>query len=198
MLKWKRRKSVMKNKRNIRGLMFVYGLLVTLSLIFILTKGLHSPFYDALWKGQADPFGFMMFTLMGFYPLSFLLSNFILKRKLSTLDLVLIGLSFFLGAFALYPSYFKAYERKEWSNSIKPTFFVWIGLGLTLMFMVYGIMLGETQTFTDAFVNDALIHIMSLDFVALTVLSVLISSEHTRFWRWTLIPLVGWWAILLD
>lgn len=188
----------MKNKRNIQLLMIVYGVLMTLTLWFVITKGTESPFYKALLKGQADPFGFMMFTLMGFYPLSFLFSNFILKRKLTTLDFILVGLSFFFGAFALYPSYFKAYERKEWTTSIKPTFFVWIGLGLTLMLMVYGMMLGETQTFTDAFANDALIHIMTLDFIALTILSILIAREHTRFWKWTLIPLVGWWAILLD
>lgn len=188
----------MKNKKNILGLKIVYGLLLVLSLNFVLKQGLDSLFFHALWKGEADPFGFMMFVLMGFYPISFFLSNLILKRKLTALDWVLTGLGFLFGAFALYPSYFREYERKEWTTSIKPTFLVWIGLGLTLMFMVYGMMLGETQTYTDAFAQDTMIHIMTLDFIALTILSILIAKEHTRFWRWALIPLVGWWAILLD
>lgn len=188
----------MKTSKHRLVLKIVYVLLVALALYRILTHGLDSPFLKALLKGEADPFGFMMFTLMGLYPLSFLLSNFILKRDMTLTDKILSGLSFAFGAFTLVPSYFKPYVRKERPDIVRITFIVWACLGSTLMIMVYGLMLGDTSLFFEAFFKDTLIHIMTLDFLTLTFLSVLIASEHTRFWHWTLIPLIGWWAILLD
>lgn len=188
----------MKTKNHRILLMIAYTVLISLALLRVISHGFDSPFYGALIKGQADPFGFMVFTLMGLYPLSFLLSNFILKRHMTLTDKILSGLSFAFGAFALLPSYFKPYVRKDRPDIIRSTFMVWTGLGLTLMVMVYGFMLGDTSSFFESFFADTLIHIMTLDFITLTFLSVLIASEHTRFWHWVLIPLIGWWAILLD
>jgi len=188
----------MKKRKNRNILVVVYLILVGLSLFFILIHGINSVLFNEIRKGTADPFGLMVFFLMGLYPLSFLVSNFILEREMTTTDWILTALSFMLGAFALVPTYFKPYVRKDRPHSIKPTLFAWVGLGSTLMFLVYGMMVGDSVSYSSQFISDPLVFIMTLDFITMTLLSILIAKEHTVGWKFAFFPLVGWWAILLD
>jgi len=188
----------MKNKKHRNLLLLSYLILIGLSLSFLLNHGFNSPLYSAILKGNADPFGVMVFFLMGLYPLSFLISNFILEREMTKSDWILSFLSFGLGAFALVPSYFKPFKRKDRPHSIQPTLWAWIGIGSTLMLLVYGIMVGDSVLYSVAFLTDPLVFIMTLDFITLTILSVLIAKEHSVSWKFALFPLVGWWAILLQ
>jgi len=188
----------MKNKNHRKIIIIVYILLLGLSALFILNHGLSSPLWLAIQKGTADPFGLTIFIIMGLYPLSFYLSNFIIDRNITKIDWILILLSFFLGSFVLYPSYFKAYTRKDRPHSVFPLLGVWFGLGTSLMIIVYGFLVGDSTLFFAAFLTDALVFLMTLDFIALTLLSVLLAKENTVNWKFTFIPLIGWWGILLD
>ena len=134
----------MKKKKNRNFLLISYLILIGLSLYFGLTHGLNSPLFTEILKGTADPFGLMMFFLMGLYPFSFLVSNFILEREMTKSDWVLTFLSFGFGAFALFPSYFKPFKRKDRPHRIQPTLIAWFGCGATLMLLVYGIMVGDS------------------------------------------------------
>jgi hypothetical protein len=188
----------MKKKKNRNILVPVYLLLVVLSLSFVLTHGINSVLFDEIRNGTADPFGLMVFFLMGLYPLSFLVSNFILEREMTKTDWILTIFSFGIGAFALVPSYFKPFVRKDRPHSILPTFTVWMGLGATLMLLVYGMMVGDSVHYGAQFTSDPLVFIMTLDFITMTILSILIAKEHSVGWKFAFFPLVGWWAILLD
>jgi hypothetical protein len=188
----------MKKRKNRNILVIAYLLLVGFSLIFILFHGINSILLEEIIKGTADPFGLMVFLLMGLYPLYFLVSNFILEREMTKSDWILTFLSFMIGAFALVPSYFKPYMRKDRPHSTLPTLMAWFGLGSSMMILVYGFMVGDSLYYSAQFMSDPLVFIMTLDFITLTLLSILISREHSVGWKFAFFPLVGWWAILLD
>lgn len=143
---------------------------------------------------NVDPSIIALFNLMGLYPLGFLV--FVTKyHEVKKLDYIPLGLGFLLGAYAITPYFFinrKPAKKKEpW-----PSMIALVGLILSLTLIGFGFILGNISVLMSAFLKDSFIHIMLIDFVALTLLSVWVLKGVSKHYYLALIPIVGFFYIL--
>ena len=144
--------------------------------------GGEDPWLRSLLRLQSDEPSLMaMFTLLGLFPLTF--ACMLLRhddRKVPAWPFVL--LSFALGVFALLPYYMltsathagshdlrlpeKLRRTAEWSVTHAILFV------LTLSVMVWGLALGDLNVYAEAFRTSHFVHVMTIDFGLLTLLSV--------------------------
>ncbi len=139
-------------------------------------------------EALSEPSVLMVFSFLGLYPLAYTL--YVLRSpsiRHLRVKLALV-LSFFLGAFALEWVMLKPLDETLSKPSFHRRIAAWTGLVLTLILFVYGVFFGQFEAYLEAFQTVAFVHIMTLDFVVLTL------------WTWTLkepkglmkwIPLVG-------
>ncbi|MGI8316528.1 hypothetical protein [Halobacillus mangrovi] len=152
-----------------------------------------------------DPLLLAVFSLLGIYPLAFAI--LILKHDKSRLPAwpFVIG-SFMLGAFALMPYFFLSATRNERSNRTP----MWLLLFLqsTLLHLVlllgsfsliiHGIVSGNFSIYADAFTTSQFVHVMTIDFIVLTALSMFVigwdqwKNSNRRSWLWMgMVPVIG-------
>ncbi len=117
-------------------------------------------------KLESDLLVLSIFTLMGMIPLGY----FIHLRSMYEIDVkgyILIGLSFLFGAFALIPYYF--YEHKPKTNAKIDSRFLLLWIVISLFILTFGLFFGSIKTYSELFVKDSFIHIMTLDFCFLVL-----------------------------
>ncbi|MDY0210275.1 MAG: hypothetical protein RBQ91_02570 [Acholeplasma sp.] len=118
---------------------------------------------------KADPIVLALFSLMGLFPLWFFVS---LSRQyqLAKKDYLYLVTSFFIGAYALTPFFFHSHVEKPYKKSFKTIDGLF--LMVFLIILAYGFIFGDVQTYFQWFQSDSFIHIMTLDFLLLLVLSI--------------------------
>lgn len=155
---------------------------------------------------EPEPLIMAVFLLLGVWPVVFgllLLEND--QSSISAWPYVMF--SFLFGAFALLPYFiFHRDQRKRENRTsnrtrelIKNPFFPFSLLIFTMIFVIYGLVYGNVEVYQEAFFNSRFVHVMTLDFFMLTLLSVMGISHHAyhrngRGNRWSLlgfIPIIG-------
>ncbi|QHE53951.1 hypothetical protein [Pontibacillus sp. HMF3514] len=155
---------------------------------------------------EPEPLIMAVFLLLGVWPMVFGL--LLLENDQSTISAwPYVMFSFLFGAFALLPYFiFHRDQRKRENRTsnrigemIKNPFFPFALLIFTMIFVIYGLIYGNVEVYQEAFFNSRFVHVMTLDFFMLTLLSVLGISHHayhrngqgTRLSILGLIPIIG-------
>ncbi len=134
------------------------------------------------WTGK-NPATIALFSLLGLWPLAFAgrLSAELRARPLPAWPFVL-G-SMVLGGFALLPYFMlrptppPSRDPGRWLRWLQhPAYLPVLGL-LGVAMAAWGLLAGDLRGFADAFRSEQLIQVMSLDFIALTIMSGLTVSR---------------------
>jgi hypothetical protein len=142
-----------------------------------------------------------IFNLMGLFPIAFLF-YFLKYEKLpfSKARIATLILSFMTGAFALYPLCFNLNNEKHLKNDNrlnKLLNYSTIIFGLvSLVLIMGGLFLGSFSNYFEMFSNDSLIHIMTLDFILLYVLSIYILKVKNLKYQYAFIPVFGFYLAI--
>lgn len=141
-----------------------------------------------LWMALEEPSVLMIFSFLGVYPMAyalyFLRSPMVKKHGVKA---SLLG-AFFLGAFSLEWIMMRPLDEtlEKPSRWMQITAFSMIVF--TVLMTFYGVLFGSFSAYWEAFQSVAFVHIMTLDFLVLTL------------WSWTLkwpnskikfVPLIG-------
>lgn len=157
------------------------------------------------WDG-INPLVIALFNLMGIWPMIYSAVLYADGRGQKVRAFPFAAGSFAVGAFALLP--YLALRKpnpgfigeKSWLIHILDS--VWTGrvlLGGAIALLVYALTQGDWADFVQQWQTSKFIHVMSLDFVALSVLfPVLLRDDLARrgmgdrwFWAIALVPLLG-------
>ncbi|MFO8050934.1 MAG: DUF2834 domain-containing protein [Thermoplasmatota archaeon] len=159
-----------------------------------------------------DPFGmepllFMVFNIMGIWPMVY--AGVLLfednKGKLPSWPFVIA--SFFSGAFSLllYAGLRRPMRDRTRDSGIllrildSRIYALFLKIAAVLL-LAYGIGMGDPSEYLDLFSSSSLVHIMTLDLLALTILSPFFMRDDMRrrgwggrkiFWVYALVPLLG-------
>ena len=175
----------------------LYVFLIIYTLIHLIFFYQDDGMLIALLSMNADPMLFMMFNLLGLFPFAFLL-HALKAMKLDIKDFIPLGLGFMLGGFAIAPLFIFKKENIQTNQT-------WIKWGsifggfFTIIMIIYGLVFGSFNTYIDAFLNDSFIHIMTLDFLFLVVLTITVLKPVSKYYYLGIIPVVGLYlGVLFD
>ncbi|WP_394218287.1 hypothetical protein [Halobacillus trueperi] len=167
---------------NVRQVLFLTGWIAFILYAFFLAPGGDLGYLDQLLTmDEPDPFLMMVFSFLGIYPLVFVALLTGEDRSRLPLWPFLLGM-FMLGAFALMPYFFlsKAREVKggrmpDWLVRVFHTRFVsFVLMAGTAVLLWYGVVYGDGPAYWRAFQTSNFVHVMTIDFIVLTVLSIFV------------------------
>ncbi|MFD2671473.1 hypothetical protein [Marinicrinis sediminis] len=153
-----------------------------------------------------EPSLLAMFSLLGLYPMAFaflLLRNDRADKPAWPFSLG----AFVLGAFALIPYYFmNDFRRMGHRNRLphkhtlllKHPFLLLILMIGTMGVFIYGFAAGNLAVYQEAFQQSQFVHVMTVDFAVLTLLSMYaihvdqrLRATRSRLWWLGLFPIIG-------
>ena len=158
-----------------------------------------------------DPLLLTVFSLLGVFPTAF--AVLLLNEDDSDIPAwpFVLG-SFMLGAFALMPYFFvsraestRKLRTPRWiSSSLDSILFKALLFAGTVALIVYGLTQGSAELYSQAFQQSQFVHVMTIDFLVLTGISIFViywrERKHGRFNQlyWLgCVPVVGFLAYLL-
>ncbi|WP_226654241.1 hypothetical protein [Pseudalkalibacillus hwajinpoensis] len=167
-----------------RILLFIIWLGFILYAVFVAPEGNGSYLSDLFTMNHSDAGLFAMFSLLGVFPAVFAI--LLLRDDSGSVPAwpFVLG-SFALGAFSLLPYFFLNKKRsrsnrtpdklrKFLDSKVLSLFLLVLALGL----MVYGISAGDGMVYQKAFLESNFVHVMTIDFIVLTGLSILALRER--------------------
>jgi hypothetical protein len=168
---------------------------VLYSLIYIFTFGFNSDLFSNLLTGQADGFSTLFFNWMGLVPLYFLMDASLDKNR-PWVSWIPLLFGFLLGAYSTLWGY-----QNLTGNRNKLTILKRILLSILLItsgwMLVNAVILIHSTTYFSLFFVDALVGIMTIDFLVLFIWSIVLSKSRYRFWWLSFLPMVGFGLLLL-
>lgn len=154
-----------------------------------------------------DPLLVAVFSMLGVWPMVF--GILLLSKDKGTIPAwpFVLG-SFVLGAFALFPYFIFHYEKRNRTNrtsqklyhTITNSSFALTLLVISILLLLYGLVYGSFSEYQQAFWESRFVHTMTIDFIMLTLLSLLGISHHAYYqndhslkgyWPLGFIPLLG-------
>ena len=179
-----------------KSILILYIALMTYTVIHLVFFFSNQGALTRLLKLEGDPLLLTLFNLLGIFPLAFLIFS-IKYITLTKKRMVPLVLGFGLGGFAVTPLFIQmTYQRNKTEKYV--SLMALVALILTVMLLGFGLILGDYQVFADTFLTDSFVHIMTIDFIALTILSVLVSKQISKLYLLSFIPLVGFLYILFS
>lgn len=177
-------------------LAIAHALLIIYAIFHLIIQFQITDTFGELLILEADPYLIAVFNLLGLFPLAFLLFGFrYLNMTKSTW--VSLSMGFMLGGFALtVPFINQDLNKKKVSHKIHMV--ALIGLIGAVITIGYGLILGNISDYIDAFRTDSFIHIMTLDFLFLYLLSILLSFKVYRQPYYALIPVIGFFYLIFQ
>ncbi len=137
---------------------------------------------------EPEPLIVAVILLQGIWPVVFGL--LLLENDQSTIKAwPYVMFSFLFGAFALLPYFiFNENQRNGVNrtssrirNMIKNPFIPSVLLIFTIIFVVYGFVYGSFEVYQNAFYTSRFVHVMTIDFGLLTLLSLLGITHHAYY-----------------
>lgn len=149
------------------------------------------------WAGE-EPSVVALFQLMGVWPVAMLaLLAPRLRRSPVTLWPFVLG-SMVLGAFSLLPGLALGGATApvaRWQSWVGSRGLASLLLAAAVVLFGWAAVAGSPSRFLEIWRTDQFVHIMALDFVALSVASVVIAHEQREAlgpnWWWAAVPLLG-------
>ena len=176
----------MKNKT----LPVLYGVLWSYTIVYAIFFGFASPLLPSLMNQTADRFALGFFNIMGIFPLLFLVDG-LEHYSLKTWKSMFLFLGFLTGAYGITVFFLLSKPLKQ--RTFKPFFDGLVGFSLALLLAAVVLLFqGNPGLFFIQWTQDAMVGIMSIDFLALYVLSLyqLYHVHHVKKWGYA-IPLFG-------
>ncbi|KGP73811.1 hypothetical protein [Pontibacillus yanchengensis] len=153
-----------------------------------------------------DPLLIAVFSLLGIWPVVYCI--LLLENDRASIKAWPFALgSFVLGAFSLLPYFvFHIEKRRVTNRTPKQVQAILSNRGLyilllllTILIMAFGLYFGNFQIYSQAFMQSRFVHVMTIDFVVLTLLSMLGIAHHAyylnerskRLWWLGVIPIIG-------
>jgi len=176
--------------------------LISLYLIFCLYTLFHLIFnfknqgvLESIFLLEVDPLVLAVFNLLGLFPLAFL-TLALSTNKLKTLDFALLFSGFMLGGFVSTIYFIRAskptFKPIKWNQVI----FI-LGTIITAITILSGLTFGSITTYIELFKNDTFIHIMTLDFIFMALISPLLLKPISKYYVLGLIPIIGIFTTLI-
>jgi len=145
------------------------------------------------WAGE-EPWVVVVFNLMGVWPfaLAALLAGSMRREPVPLWPFALS--SMFVGAFGLVPGLViggRDRPMAAWQRWLQhPALRVGLA-GVTLVLLAWAVGAGEPAEFLEAFRTEQFVHVMTLDFAALWVTSVVVAHARGGRWAWAFVPILG-------
>ncbi|MBN8208791.1 hypothetical protein JI666_08530 [Bacillus sp. NTK071] len=181
-----------------RILLFIIWLGFIFYSVFIAPSGNGNYLSDLITMNDPDPGLLAMFSLLGVWPAVFAILLLRSDRGSVPAWPFVLG-SFVLGAFSLLP-YFILNRKVERANRIpvklqrflSSNALAVILMLVTIFLMGYGIMGREPGVYETAFLESNFVHVMTIDFVVLTFLSILALRDRDQVTGlYGFIPIIG-------
>jgi len=149
--------------------------------------------FDDFIRNILDPHTFLIFNLLGIYPLMIILYMYFYDIKLGAKASKLIYLSFLFGGFALYPVIFSSNIKKASKlNNLSHINLIFIIIcAYTLFIFFYVELFGDFSNYLYMFKNDIFVHIMTIDLMITYILSLILIIKQEKNWYISLIPVFG-------
>lgn len=169
--------------------------LVVYTTFYVLFIQRESFILTAILNNEADPFASHFFNLMGLVPFYFLLDYmFFQVHKKYRLLAYLLG--FVGGAFSILLGYTGV------SNSTKSiNRWIKVLIGILIIFSGFTFMQafsqGNPHLFFSEFLDDALVGIMTIDFLVLYGWSIYRSNQLFQHWYLAMVPMIGFGLLML-
>ncbi|MGB8000254.1 MAG: hypothetical protein WCF60_09245 [Anaerobacillus sp.] len=166
--------------------------------LFLAPDGNGEYFSDLMTMNDPDPGLLAMFSLLGVFPVVFAILLLQDDRGSVPAWPFVLG-SFAFGAFSLLP-YFILNSNMARSNRtpdkvaqfLQSKGLLVVLILLTLFLFGYGILAGEPDVYKTAFGESNFVHVMTIDFVVLTMLSVIALYDRNHRNAFVgLIPIIG-------
>ncbi|WP_371017916.1 hypothetical protein [Pseudalkalibacillus sp. JSM 102089] len=181
-----------------RFILLILWLGFILYSVFLAPEGNGPYLSELLTMNQPDPSLLAMFSLLGVFPAVF--AVLLLRSDRGSIPAwpFVLG-SFVTGAFSLMP-YFILNKKKDAPNRTPDKLRILLqsrGLSLVLIMialglMIYGLVAGDASIYHKAFLESNFVHVMTIDFLVLTGLSILALRERDRVSGiHGLLPIVG-------
>lgn len=155
---------------------------------------------------EPEPLIMAVFFLLWIWPVVFGL--LLLENDRSSIKAwPYVMFSFLFGAFALLPYFIFHRDLRNGVNRtsnriqeiIKNPFFPFTLFVFTMIFLIYGLVYGSIEVYREAFYASRFIHVMTIDFGVLVLLSILGITHHayhqkghgTRLCVLGIIPIIG-------
>ncbi|MBX2799558.1 MAG: hypothetical protein KTR31_17915 [Myxococcales bacterium] len=146
------------------------------------------------WDGQ-EPMVVALFQLMGVWPFALAAALAPRLRRRPVPLWPFVAASMVVGAYALLPGLALGGEpvepQQRWQQWLRHRGFLAVLGVVTLGLITWGALAGSVQGYLHAFRTEQFVHLMSLDFLALWLTSVLVARREGGPWAWTLLPVVG-------
>jgi hypothetical protein len=168
---------------------------VSYSTIYVFTFGLSSELLPNLLLGQADAFSTLFFNWMGLVPFYFLVDASLDKQRpwISWLPLLF---GFFLGAYSTLWGYQHLTGNRNKLTMIKKILLLILLITSSWM-LINAVFITNSTTYFSLFFQDALVGVMTIDFLILYIWSILLASSRYRLWWLSFLPMVGFGLLLL-
>lgn len=171
---------------------------VLYTLYYMIFTNPNTTIFTDLMELSINPLVFAVFNMLGVIPFLMILYVNIFQVKVNKAQKFGLGLSFMMGAFALYPTALSMDDPKEKKRQTWTTYAsIFSGL-LILLLSLYGILFGSLRNYAESFRNDAFVHIMTIDFFFLYIHSIILSQKCSKKWYFSLVPFVGFSYILYE
>lgn len=169
-----------------KKLLVLYIIFVSYSLISMFFNRQVTLDFLALFQLQGDALLVMTFNMLGVFPLYYLLVASTYERQ-KWYVYVLFGFSFMFGAFATIPGLLLLKGKQKPLSKTQERFFILLPLTLLIMSIV-GILFGNISDYSQLFLNDQFVHIMTIDFLILLLMPYLMGATgfpyvHLITWR---------------
>lgn len=169
-----------------KKLVVLYIIFVSYSIISMFFNRQVTLDFLALFQLQGDALLVMTFNMLGVFPLYYLLVASTYERQ-KWYVYVLFGFSFMFGAFATIPGLLLLKGNQKPLSKTQERFFILLPLTLLIMSIV-GILFGNISDYSQLFLNDQFVHIMTIDFFILLLMPYLMGATgfpyvHLITWR---------------
>jgi hypothetical protein len=166
------------------------------TILYGIFFGFASPLLPSLINQTADRFALGFFNIMGLFPLLFLVDG-LEHYSVKTWKVLFLLLGFLTGAYGIALFFLLSKPLKE--RTFKPFFDGLVGFTLALLIAAVVLLFqGNPSLFFMQWTEDAMVGIMSVDFLALYALSLyqIYQVHHVKKWGYA-IPLFGYaWYLI--
>ena len=168
-----------------KSIFFISWIAFIAYAVYFAPNGNQGYLHQLMTMDDPDPFLLMVFSFLGIYPLVF--SALLLGEDDSRLPLWPFVLGMFMfGAFALMPYFFlskgthkgKGRAPRWLLKGLYSRIFYMLLITGTVALFLYGMTQGNFKLYLEAFQISQFVHVMTIDFVVLTILSI-----YVMYWK---------------
>jgi hypothetical protein len=178
-----------------RSPFLLWVVLIVYTVIYISFFGFNSNLLPQLLQGQADGFSTFFFNWMGLVPFYFLIDAS-LDQDRPLVSWIPLGLGFGLGAYSALWGYRNLTGKRLLLTLFKRIILLMLLIGSGWLW-IDAIINTNPSVYFSHFFHDAMVGIMTVDFLILYGWSVVLAKSRYQAWWLALIPIIGFGLLIL-